>query len=145
VRAISAFIVGAGTAFFFDPRLGRTRRTLVRERVLAPARRARRLSSRKAKYAAGHVQGLSAETRSTVLRHGEPAPDETVKSRILSDAFRNVPISTGDVNVDVVNGVATLRGSVPSPSLADDLVRAVRAVPGVREVREAFAIAGDAA
>jgi osmotically-inducible protein OsmY len=145
VRAKSAFIVGAGVAFLFDPRLGKSRRALLRDRALALARRTRRMSVRKAKYAAGHAQGLAAETRNTVLRHAEQAADETVKSRILSDAFRKVPISTGDVNVDVVNGVATLRGSVPSPSLVDDLVREVRAVPGVRDVRQILNVAGHAA
>jgi osmotically-inducible protein OsmY len=68
-----------------------------------------------------------------------------VKNRILSDAFRNVSLSTRDVDVDVVDGVATLRGSIPNQSLADDLVQEVRKVPGVRDVRQVFTIAGHAA
>ena len=145
MRATSAFLAGAGTAFVFDPRLGKTRRALVRDRTLGLLRRARRVGVGKAKYAAGHAQGLAAETRSAVLPRDETAADETVKSRILSDAFRNVPVSTRDVNVDVVDGVATLHGSVSNQSLADDLVREVRKVPGVRDVRQVFTISGYAA
>jgi BON domain len=145
VRPTSAFLFGAAAAFFLDPRLGKKRRHVARDRSLALFRRARRLAFRRAKYAAGHVQGIAAETRSAVLEHDEPAPDETVKSRILSEAFRKVPVSTSAVNVDVSDGVTTLRGSIPTRSLADDLIDQVRAVPGVRDVTSRLTVAGDAA
>jgi osmotically-inducible protein OsmY len=142
MRFTSAFLFGAAAAFFLDPRLGKRRRHVARDRSLALFRRARRLAFRRAKYAAGHAQGLAAETRSAVLEHDQPAPDETVKSRILSEAFQKVPISTSEVNVDVSNGVATLRGSLPTRSLADDLIDEVRAVPGVRDVTSRLTVAG---
>jgi osmotically-inducible protein OsmY len=138
-------MLGAATAFFLDPRLGKRRRHVLRDRSSALVRRARRLAVRRAKYAAGHAQGLAAETRSAVLAHDEPAQDERVKSRILSEAFRKVPVSTSEVNVDVSEGVATLRGSVPTHSLADDLIDQVRAVPGVRGVTSRLTVAGEAA
>jgi hypothetical protein len=43
-------------------------------------------------------------------------------------------LSPTEVQVEVESGVATLRGSVDSRSLADDLVTRVEKVPGVRGV-----------
>ena len=48
--------------------------------------------------------------------------DETIAQRIRSDAFRGAGVSTRDVEVQVEDGVATLRGSVEGRAAADSLV-----------------------
>ncbi len=135
MRFPSAFLAGAATAFFFDPRLGRRRRNLLRDRALAAKRRLRRLVTRKTRYVAGHARGVAAELQSSAPKPYTPGDDDaTVKQRILSNAFRDLPVTTSDLQVEVEGGVATLRGSVESSSLADDLIARVREVPGVRAV-----------
>jgi osmotically-inducible protein OsmY len=69
-----------------------------------------------------------------VPRPGVSVDDRTVEQRIRSDALRDVGLSTSEIDVEVERGVATLRGSVASRSLADDLVVRVAKVPGVRDV-----------
>jgi osmotically-inducible protein OsmY len=89
---------------------------------------------RRAKYVAGHAEGVAAEAVHVVARPHEEADDATVKDRILSQAFREAGVGTGEVAVDVANGIATLRGTLASVDLANDLIERVRAVPGVRTV-----------
>jgi osmotically-inducible protein OsmY len=134
VRIPSAFVLGAVTAFFFDPRLGKGRRHVLRDRSLRALRRAGRLPVGKAKFFEGHARGAAVEARSAVVKPDVRTADATVKQRILSDAFRGIPGVTSDLHVDVENGVARLSGTVPSQSLVNDLVSRVRKVPGVREV-----------
>jgi osmotically-inducible protein OsmY len=133
VRTPSAFVLGAVTAFFLDPRLGKSRRRVFRDRSLRALRRAGRFLVGKLKFFGGHARGVAAEARSAVVTPDAPTDDATVKQRIMSDAFRGIP-SAGDLEVDVENGIARVAGTVPSQSLADDLVSRVRKVPGVRGV-----------
>jgi osmotically-inducible protein OsmY len=142
VRFPFAFALGAFvafvTAYFFSPQLGKRRRHVLRDRSLRVVRRGRRLAVGKTKYAAGHVQGAAAEARRTVVKPDVPTDDATVRQRILSDALREAlksdPEVRDQIEVDVQEGVATLRGSVPNESLVDELVSKVREVPGVKAV-----------
>jgi gas vesicle protein len=135
--ALGAFIASV-TAYFFDPQAGKRRRHVLRDRSLRAVRRLRRLAVGKTKYAAGHVKGAAAEARKTVVKPDVPTDDATVRQRILSDALREALESDPEVRdrieVEVEDGVATLRGPVPSESLADELVSRVREVPGVKAV-----------
>jgi osmotically-inducible protein OsmY len=50
-------------------------------------------------------------------------------------------VSTRDVDVEVEDGLARLRGSIDSISLAEELVTRVRKVPGVRDVSAELQVA----
>lgn len=141
MRSKAAFLMGAGTAFFFDPRLGRRRRQLVVDRALGFLRRANRVGTGKVKLVGGHARGLLALARRVRRRTDIADDDRTVARRIRSDAFRDVGVSTRDVDVEVENGLAKLSGSIDSISLADELVARVRTVPGVREVSAELQVA----
>jgi osmotically-inducible protein OsmY len=134
MRSAAALIVGAGLAYLFDPQSGKGRRHKLRDRSLAVLRRSSRRATGKAKYVAGQAEGVAAEAVSAVVPRDDLAGDETVKDRILSQAFREAGVSTHDVSVDVSDGIATLRGTLASADLAQALIERVRAVPGVRTV-----------
>jgi hypothetical protein len=134
MRSVGAFVVGAGLAYLFDPQSGKRRRHVLRDRSAAVLRRLGRRSAGRAKYVAGHAEGIAAQAAGAVSGDAEGADDATVKDRILSQAFREAGVKTGDVAVDVSDGIATLRGTLESVDLAHDLVERVRAVPGVRTV-----------
>jgi BON domain-containing protein len=142
MRSVAAFIGGAGLAYFLDPQSGRRRRHVLRDRVAALVRRGGRHSVRRAKYVAGHAEGVVAEAAGVVRRPEDEADDATVKDRILSQAFREAGVGTGAVAVDVSNGVATLRGTLDSIDLAHDLIERVRAVPGVQTVTPRLTVPG---
>jgi osmotically-inducible protein OsmY len=142
MRSVGAFVVGAGLAYMFDPQSGKRRRHVLRDRSVALLRRLGRRSVGKAKYVAGQAEGVAAQATGAVSRQDEGADDATVKDRILSQAFREAGVNTGDVAVDVADGIATLRGTLQSADLVHDLVERVRAVPGVRTVTPRLTVSG---
>jgi osmotically-inducible protein OsmY len=139
MRSVKAFMIGAGAAYLFDPTEGKRRRHMLFDRTARAARKIARVAAKKARYTGGRFRGLVAGAR----RGSRPAAtdDATVLQRIRSDAFREAGVSTKEVDVSVEAGVARLHGLVASPSLADDLVREVRKVPGVRDVDAAIQVA----
>jgi osmotically-inducible protein OsmY len=140
----AVFALGVATEYFLDPRHGRRRRHVLRDRTLHMLRRAERLTSREARHGAGRARGLAAEARTAVTPRDKPADDVTLRQRILSDAFRHANVPTSDVEVEVAEGRVTLRGHVASTVLADDLVAHVRGIPGVRDVEAALAVSDPA-
>jgi hypothetical protein len=138
MRAKTAFLAGAGAAYFFDPETGKRRRHVARDRSLKALRGLQSGTVKKLKLAGGHAHGLAARSRRAVT-HAVIHPvvavdDETVAQRIRSDALRDLELSTTDIDVLVEDGFATLRGSVATIDEPDRLVSRVRKVPGVREV-----------
>lgn len=136
-----AFLIGAGTAYLFDPQQGKRRRRMLLDRTAKVLRRTARFGTKKTRFAGGHLRGLLALFRLALFRRlgSHPSPrvdDATVTQRIRSSALRDIGISTRDVEVAVEDGVATLRGSVGSRTLAEDLIARVGRVPGVRDVAD---------
>jgi len=140
MRTVGAFVVGAGVAYLFDPQSGKRRRHVLRDRSVAVLRRFGRRSAGEAKYGAGHAEGVAAQAAGDASSPAAEADDATVKDRILSQAFRDAGVNTGDVAVDVSDGIATLRGTLDSVDLVHELVERVRAVPGVRTVTPRLAV-----
>ena len=134
MRATRAFLIGAGTAFLLDPRQGRRRRHLLRDRSLAVVRRGSRLGVRKARFAGGHARGAVALSRRVLATRERATDDATLVQRIRSEAFRDSGVSTRDVDVRVEDGVAILRGSVVGRKAADGLVTRTAKVSGIRDV-----------
>jgi osmotically-inducible protein OsmY len=143
MRSKTAFLAGAGTAYFFDPETGKRRRNEARDRSLRALRRLSRLGVKKARLAGGHARGVAAVARRAVSERDVSVDDETVAQRIRSDALRDVGLSTKDVDVSVEDGFARLRGSVPSIDLADRLVARVRKVTGVSDVSAELRVADE--
>jgi osmotically-inducible protein OsmY len=143
MRSKTAFLAGAGTAYFFDPETGKKRRHEARDRSLRALRRLSRLGVKKAKLAGGHAYGAAAVARRAVSKQDVSVDDETVAQRIRSDALRDVGLSTKDVDVSVEDGFARLRGSVASIDLADRLVARVRKVAGVSDVSAELRVADE--
>jgi hypothetical protein len=143
VRSTRAFLIGAGAAYLFDPRQGRRRRNVLRDRSAAIARRTARLGTKKARFAGGHARGVLARGRRLANGRQVLSDDAKIVQRIRSDALRNVGVTTKDVEVEVEDGVATLRGTVGNRTLADDLVAQVSKVPGVRDVAAMIRVSND--
>ncbi|HXG76664.1 MAG TPA: BON domain-containing protein [Gaiellaceae bacterium] len=143
MRTKAAFLLGAGAAYLLDPRQGRRRRHVLRDRSLGTARRTVRAGVRRARFAAGHLRGLLAVVRRLVPRPRVATDDATVEQRIRSDALRDVGLSAKDVEVHVEDGVATLLGTVATRERLEGLVRRVRKVPGVADVVSLLRVASE--
>jgi hyperosmotically inducible protein len=134
MRAKTAFLTGAGAAYFLDPKTGKRRRHVARDRLLRALRLLRHGAVKKAKLAGGRARGLAAIARRGVRTPAVAVDDETVVQRIRSDALRDVELSTSQIDVRVEDGYARLSGSVATIDDEERLVSRVRKVPGVKEV-----------
>mgnify|MGYP003290847695 CR=1 FL=1 len=110
MRAKTAFLAGAGAAYFFDPETGRRRRHVARDRSVKALRRLQGVGVKKVKLVGGHARGIAAISRRAVTRHAVAVDDETVAQRIRSDALRDLRLSTKDIDVSVENNTLTLKG-----------------------------------
>jgi BON domain len=145
VRASRAFLIGVGTAFFFDPRLGRRRRTVARDQALRALRGFAHAIAKKSRFAAGKARGMYAFGHRLVTRPDISTDDSVVEQRIRSEAFRDLDVPASSFDVEVKGGVATVSGPVPDDDVASELVARVRKVTGVEDVTATLRVAGDEA
>ncbi len=125
---------GAAAAFLLDPRSGRRRRALIRDK----AKQAAHLStfglagavSKTWRDIANRARGAAAETRSAWKR--DYVADDVLVERVRSKIGRAVS-HPGSIQVAADDGRITLRGEAPATEV-DRLVSAVRSVRGVSEV-----------
>jgi osmotically-inducible protein OsmY len=123
----------AGLAYFFDPDRGRTRRAQARDRAAAAMRRLVRRAERLGRGAGAQAYGLKQQA---THRTEEPRDldDVTLARKVETEIFRDADAPKGQVNVEVVKAVVTLRGQVDTPDLIEELERQTRKVTGVRDV-----------
>jgi hypothetical protein len=124
-----ALAAGAFATFFLDPDQGRRRRAIARDRLASGLRHAADSSQALAHGLRNRTTGLVAGAR----RRLSPAPvsDDVLAERVRARMGHNV--SHASIDVQVVQREVTLRGPVLDSEI-EALLRAVRAVPGVRGV-----------
>lgn len=131
--------VGAAVAYFLDPDRGRSRRARARDQVEAALRRRRREAERAERYAHGVEEGAAARARGMGVP--QPADDTTVVQEV-KQALSSSPAVTENVTVEVVDGVATLRGQVVGEADKSTIEDEVGRTPGVREVHSFLHLPG---
>ena len=68
--------------------------------------------------------------------HREPPDDVTLAQKVESIAFRKAGVPKGEVSVNADNAVIYLRGQLESDGQIAELVRATRAIEGVKGVKD---------
>jgi BON domain len=135
-----AGVVGAlAEYFFFDRQRGARRRHMVRDRTRAALRRRSRDAVRRAKYLEGVAEGVAHKAAHAVPGiggHREPPDDVTLAQKVESIAFRKAGVPKGEVSVNADNAVIYLRGQLESDGQIAELVRATRAIEGVKGVKD---------
>jgi osmotically-inducible protein OsmY len=117
--------------FLLDPRSGRARRARIEEKGLHARKLARTYAGKLARDLRNRAVGVRARLRHVRLE--EPGDDETIRDRIRSRIGRKVR-NAGSVRVSVVNGEASLEGTVAAREIGG-LIAAVRKVEGVKRVK----------
>lgn len=134
--------IGAATAYFLDPDRGRSRRARAKDQAEAALRRRRREAEREANYARGVEEGAAARARG----QGVPSPvDEVAVVQVVKQALSALPAATENVTVEVVDGLATLRGQVLSLDDRSSIEAEVRRAPGVLDVQSFLHLPGEPA
>lgn len=132
LRALWWGSIGAAAAYYFDPDRGRARRAGLGQQVASARKRRQRQVEADTRYRDGEMQGEAARAAGG----GVFTPEDDIDiSQAAHAALTKLDFSTSDVNVDVVDGVTTVRGQVDTTEAIDQVCRTVSAVPGVVEVR----------
>jgi osmotically-inducible protein OsmY len=129
-------IAGTGAAaYFLDPDEGKRRRNLAQDRVAAFFRQRARGTERAKRAAGSFAAGLRERAKATVREERAPGDDVTLKHKIETELFREPDAPKGSVNIDVAEGVVTLRGQVDRPEQVRDLEAKARSIAGTRDVQ----------
>jgi hypothetical protein len=125
--------ITAALTYLFDPRQGRRRRAIARDRIAAFIRRGRRQAGRRRRYLSDKADGL-AHQADLSRREKAPADDVTLAHKVETIIFRDPTVPKGRINVGAAGGVVTLRGEADSPGMIRELEQRTAAIPGVRSV-----------
>jgi len=102
------------------------------DQTVALRRRRQRQVEADLRYQDGQLQGEAARAAGA----GEFTPEDDIDIRqAVHAALVGLDVDTSDVNVDVVDGVATLRGQVGTAEDCDRVCHTANGVAGVVEVR----------
>jgi osmotically-inducible protein OsmY len=100
--------LGAGLMYMLDPKTGRRRRAITRDKAGKYARRTAERAQALAQQAADRARGVFAEARAS---DEEWVDDQTLVARVRSELGRVVS-HPGSLHVDATDGCVTLRGPV---------------------------------
>lgn len=139
VRTLVAAATGAAAAYFLDPDQGHARRARTRDQVRSWAAARRREVDRTARYEAGVRAGEEAKAHGAGHYHPHGDTDLQEHLRMVLSGLR---FPTGDVTVEVVEGVVRVRGQVEDREQVDEVLGAVRDVPGVVSVESLLHLPG---
>ena len=124
--------LGAALMFFLDPQSGNRRREMLVDRAGGTFRRTRRKTERAGQAVAAQAYGVTQKV-SNVRGDDKDLTDETLKSKVETEIFRDADAPKGQVDVNVIDGVVYLRGEVEE-DMIKDLEQATRKVSGVKDV-----------
>ena len=141
-RFLRGVLLGWLASYLFDPRLGRGRRALARDWLLARSRHLLRRAERAQRHATSTAYG---KTQALLHRREakKPQPDDaTLAHKVETIIFRDAEVPKGQININAEDGVVTLRGEVPDETMLNTLVERTREIAGVRRVESLLHLPG---
>ena len=151
VRTIALVgLAGAAVAYLFDPTSGSARRRRLRDQIMALARRGTRDETASTPLPQNMVPSPKPEISAPPegppkegipLGPGAlPMDDAAIAGRIRTEVFGRRGLETGRIVVDVVRGVAFLRGELKDGHAIEEIVDRTGDVPGVRGVQNLIVV-----
>lgn len=123
-------LVGALLAYFLDPTHGNQRRNNAMQKVGSSG-------GNPISKVTGMMQG------SMPHQPDNPNPDDkTLTDRVESEIFSDTETSRENININVVNGIVTVRGELPNQGEIDDLVKRIQSIPNVKGVQNFLHLPG---
>jgi hypothetical protein len=136
--------LGAALMYVLDPERGKRRRALVRDKALSGAHKAGDRLAARSRDLKNRARGVAAEVKA--LTKSDEPDDPVLAERVRAELGRTVG-HPASIDVEAVAGTVILSGSVLTSEL-DELLSAVRGVPGVEDVEnrlEVYESPGDVA
>ena len=140
--AAGGLAVGALLGYFLDPKAGRRRRHVARDRALSRLRRGERRAIVRARRTESHAVGMARRTINARRRVEEPPDDLTLAQRVESQLFRRAGVPKGQVSVNAEEGVVFLRGVMERQEDIDRMGEEARRIGGVRAVENLLHMPG---
>jgi len=134
---------GAIAAYLFDPQMGRTRRTVTRDRMAGEARRLARSSARRGRWLASTASGIGERAQHATGERKVPVDEVALVNRVKSELFRDPEIDKGAIAVNVERDVLFLRGTAPTPERIDDIGHRASRIAGVAQVVNLLHVPGE--
>jgi hypothetical protein len=140
-NAVLAGLAGAAVAYLFDPVAGSARRRRLRERIatllpgraIGPVARPPTPENVAPSPPAPVTEAVVRPTEAEALP--EDRTDAAIARKVRQRLQERSDIETGSLMIDVVQGVAYLRGSLHDQGKFDEIVDLTGSVPGVRRVQ----------
>ena len=107
---------------------------MARDRTAALFRRGAREVERVERVGSSYAHGMTERAKAATRPDVPPGDDLTLKHKLETELFRPADAPKGSVNIEVVDGVVTLRGQVPRPEDVRELEAQARLFAGVRDV-----------
>jgi osmotically-inducible protein OsmY len=148
VSKLTTFVAGAGfgaaAAYFLDQQSGNRRRKIAADKAGRFTREGAGTVQNAAQSAGAQAKGVAAKAQHAAAG-GDSAPgdDNTLKSKVESEVFRDADAPKGSVNITVVEGIVELRGQVDDQATSEALEMKTRMVSGVRDVRNMLHLPGE--
>jgi hypothetical protein len=140
--AAGGLAVGALLEYFLDPKAGRRRRHVARDRALSRLRRGERRAIVRARRAESHAVGIARRTINARRRAEEPPDDLTLAQKVESQLFRRAGVPKGQVSVNAEEGVVFLRGVMERQEDIDRMGEEARRIDGVRAIENLVHLPG---
>jgi hypothetical protein len=138
---LAAAGAGVAIAYFFDPQLGKTRRTRTRDRLAGAFRRMTRRLGRWRRRT--EARGYGAWMKAThPVEQTKDLDDATLAHKVESEVLRAFPEG---ITINAEDGIVVLRGEVDSPERMAELAQLVLRVPGVSGVENLLHLPGEPA
>lgn len=90
--------------------------------------------------AAKKMDDVAAQMRSQTQRVGDKISDAAITTKVKSAIIGEPGLKAMQIDVDTVDGVVTLSGTVNAPQNADQAVRVAQTVDGVKSVNNKLSV-----
>jgi len=137
---VAGFVVGGITVALLDPRRGAARRALLRDKTLSAVKDAAETGSRRARDLRQRLRGVVYEAKARMSE--QDVPDDILVERVRAQIGRPVSHPRA-VEVRAESGRVILSGPILADE-ADDLIRRISRVPGVRSIESQLDLHADA-
>lgn len=138
IKFLALGAIGAGAAYYFDPKMGRTRRARLADQANALLGQMKETAKERAAYESGRLEGLKHKMGSETA----PENDQTLVAKVESEVLGRWGHLKGRVDVNATDRVVDLRGTTDSEDEIISLERDVRKVSGVIDVHNYLHLPG---
>jgi uncharacterized membrane protein len=128
---LAGIALGATAMYFFDPRSGRRRRALARDKAVHTLNLTEQSLERLGQDFGNRTRGTVARTRRRLVPEG-PISDPRLEARVRS-ALGRLTAHPGAIEVMADDGIILLRGPILNREVGQ-VIAGIRMVPGVRRV-----------